>query len=456
MLSRCAFSALLAGFLLSSVASAATIMPVDVSNPTFRLVKTFWDLTSRSNITAPPFVPPNAPVGTIGGGLATEQTAGVGNCPTTGLFDSKGDEYGCSGSNDVDDLSVHGLTHPGSTTDLRDTNSTTNGANQTNVLTLAGGGAFSYQALPAVGPLGAVSQIGLTAASGMVDLGAAGIPAYAFGGSSPDPDPLDSFIFNFLTPGVAIEGILNSDNNPDGVGPGGFEGPDGLIALPGTFTASVFTIDISGGTDADGGFPVVSGTLTGDIYSTGLNSPPIFDPNGVPIPGGPNGVLPFKFLDSGALDPNGVAIGDPGIGLTSTKLSGMNGVTVTADLAIWCETVNNPSGVCQFQYGHGYLASSIVDPNAPITGVAQTLGLSGAWGLTTSTGGGGVPVAPGARAVPIGVFNAVGAVDLGGRKFVLMSTSGDLGFAEIPEPGTLVLLGAALAGLAALRRRTTS
>jgi hypothetical protein len=155
---------------------------------------------------------------------------------------------------------------------------------------------------------------------------------------------------------------------------------------------------------------------------------------------------------------NGFDLGSNLIGLntigggTGTYQAGGFGLTAgAANLMIGCEP---GAPICHYMPAQGYTHLNAAAPGAPLTALAASLAVPGSYGITTSTGGGGINLGPGLRAVPIGTLNALGTVRVAALK--LMSTNGDVGFAEIPEPSTALLLGAGMAGLLALRRRSKS
>jgi hypothetical protein len=377
--------------------------------------------------------------------------------------------------NDVSDLAVHGLTHPGSDPALSGATSLRSGVNMMNGVVpsltptpgVCGPGSpvpCDYlDSLPPLGGLGPPLPDASASGTPLIGMWDVPIPAFAFGGSSTGPDPLDAVIFNFLIPGPAIEALLNADNVPGAVPCSATAptcaGPDGLIAIPGTFTNNLITLSLTAPTDVYGGYEVISDTLTGGIWAPGLGSTPVFsggvpDPNGV----GASPPLPFDYIDTAAVDVNGFDLGSPAIGLNTvgggsgTYQGGGFGLTAgAANLMIGCEP---GAPVCHFMPAQGYTHLNAASPGSPLTALAASLAVPGSYGLTTSTGGGGINLGPGLRAVPIGTINAVGAVRVAALK--LMSTNGDVGFAEIPEPSTALLLGAGMAGLLALRRRSKS
>jgi hypothetical protein len=433
MLSRYTFRALALAAFLPSAAMAAPIVPVVTADPTFRPVKVFFDGIDGTAAQA-----------AIGASIAVSPYS-LGATTNFG--------------NDVSDLAVHGLTHPGSVPALAG-ESLRSGASATNSivppLTPDPNGLDYYDSIPPVGGLGApVADVG---AGGLPLIGMfeVPIPAFAFGGTSTGPDIADALVFNFLIPGLAIEGLLNADNVPGAVPCSSTApacaGADGLIALPGTFSDNLITLDLTA-VDGYGGFEVVSDTLTGGIWAPGLGSTPQFS-GGVPNPSDPNASapLPFDYADT-AVGVGSAAIGLNTIGGASgTFQAGGVGLTAGANLMIGCEL---GADVCQFMPAQGYTHLNASSPTSGLTALAVSLGLAGSWGLTTSTGGGGVYFGlPGTRAVPIGTINALGSVRVAALK--LMSTNGDVGFAEIPEPSTALLLGAGMAGLLALRRRRSA
>jgi hypothetical protein len=438
MLSRYTLRAFALAAFLPSVAMAAPIIPVVTADPTFRPVKVFFDGidgTAGAAAIGAPFVPTN---------------------------------FG----NDVSDLAVHGLTHPGSDPALSGATSLRSGANMMNgsvpgltpVPGVCGPGSpvpCDYlDSLPPVGGLGPpVTDVGPTGLPliGMFDVP---IPAFAFGGTSTGPDVADALVFNFLIPGAAIEALLNADNVPGAVPCSATAptcaGADGLIAIPGTFSNNIITLSLTA-VDGYGGFEVLSDTLTGGIWAPGLGSTPQFS-GGVPNPSDPNASppLPFDYIDTAATDVNGFDLGSAAIGLNTvgggsgTYQAGGFGLTAgAANLMIGCEP---GAPVCHYMPAQGYTHLNAASPGSPLTALAASLAVPGSYGITTSTGGGGINLGPGLRAVPIGTINALGTVRVAALK--LMSTNGDVGFAEIPEPSTALLLGAGMAGLLALRRRS--
>jgi hypothetical protein len=402
----------LVAVLWPAMAFALPVTPIDTLNPTFRTVFAYGEI----NNTGPGPVSPSGCV--VGLGLTA--------CVAQSLFvppQTNGD--------DVEGTAIHGLVSPA----VRAGTSIRSGIHPLSGL---GPDYVTPGAFDGAGAPGTASEFGYGGTAGvaignMIHL-PLGAGAFAFGGSSVGPDVLDGVIFNLGLAGPAVEALLNSDN-----GTGSAEGPDGLVAIPGTFTTALYTLSLTSPLDNDGGIPVVSGTLTGGIQSGGLGAP-----------AGGTVVLPFKFLDK--LPGSG---GSAAVGLTS-RSPGISGNAIlpltTAGLALACETPAT-YGYCQYQHGHGL--SSMVD-----TGTAKLFsGLTGgttSWGLTTATSAGGViPIGGGLALAPISVFNAVGTVDIAGGSLVVFSTNGDLGWSEIPEPGTILLLGGGLAGLAALRRNRT-
>jgi hypothetical protein len=439
MLSRYTFRALALAAFLPSAAMAAPIIPVVTADPTFRPVKVFFDGIDGV-----------AAAAAIGTSVAVSPYS-LGSTTNFG--------------NDVSDLSVHGLTHPGSVPALAGT-SLRSGTNATNgvvpPITPVGGLDF-YDSLPPVGGLG--PPIGDTGPTGLPQIGMfeVPIPAFAFGGTSTGPDVLDAVVFNFLIPGAAIEGLLNADNVPGAVPCSATApacaGADGLIAIPGTFSNNLITLSLTGLPDVYGGLEVLSDTLTGGIWAPGLGSMPQFS-GGVPNPSDPNASppLPFDYIDTAATDVNGFDLGSNLIGLNTigggsgTYQAGGFGLTAgAANLMIGCEP---GAPVCQYMPAQGYTHLNASSPGSGLTALAVSLAVPGSYGITTSTGGGGINLGPGLRAVPIGTINALGTVRVAALK--LMSTNGDVGFAEIPEPSTALLLGAGMAGLLALRRRRSA
>jgi hypothetical protein len=394
---------------------AAPITPIDTSNAAFRTVFAYGEV---HNVGPGPLSPSGCVVG-----------LGITACVAQSLYvppQVNGD--------DVEGTAIHGLVSPAVKTGV----SIRSGAHPLSGILpdYVTPGAFDGAGLPGTATAGGYG--GLTPASvatgNMIHL-PLGAGAFAFGGSSPGPDVLDGIIFNLGLAGPAVEALLNSDN-----GVGSAEGPDGLVAIAGTFTTALYTLSLTAPLDNDGGIPVVAGTLTGGIQSGGLGAP-----------AGGTTVLPFKFLDK--LPGSG---GSAAVGLTS-RSPGISGGAIlpltVAGLNLACETPAT-FGYCQYQHGHGL--SSMVDTGTTKLFSALTGGSPLAWGITTATSAGGViPIGGGFALAPISVMNAVGTVDIAGGSLVVFSTNGDLGWSEVPEPGTILLLGGGLAGLAALRRNRT-
>lgn len=409
---RSVLSAVLVAVLWPAMAFGLPVTPIDTTNPAFRTVFAYGEV---HNVGPGPVSP-----------FGCNITLGVTACVAQGLYvppQTNGD--------DVEATAIHGLVSPAVKAGV----SIRAGAHPLSGIApdYVTPGAFDGAGLPGTATAGGYGGVTGVATGNMIQL-PLGTGAFAFGGSSPGPDGLDGIIFNLGLAGPAVEALLNADN-----GVGSLEGADGLVAIPGSFTTALYTMSLTAPLDNDGGIPVVSGTLTGGIQSGTLGAP-----------AGGSIVLPFKFLDK--LPTSG---GSAAVGLTS-RSPGVSGAAILAlspaGIALACESPAT-FGYCQYQHGHGL--SSMID-----TGTGRLFsGFTGgttSWGLTTATSAGGViPIGGGLALAPISVFNAVGTVDIAGGSLVVFSTNGDLGWSEVPEPGTILLLGGGLAGLAALRRNRT-